>query len=107
MAPTEYMEQLDSPAYQFSAFANDADGRRTEFYVAISAPESRPKGDSFCRVACPFFRKKPFTIYGVDHEQAIELSRRFVELTLEHMNAQLVDAGGNVVELPPVPRAGA
>lgn len=100
------MEQLKSVAYRFSAFARAADGTLTEFCVAISPPEARGEGDSFCHILCPFLRAKPFTIYGVDHEQALDLSRRFVELSLEHREVELVDADGRPVPLPPVPQAG-
>ncbi|MDP6428602.1 MAG: hypothetical protein QGH73_00745 [Rhodospirillales bacterium] len=97
------MEQLESIIYRFSAFACNEDGIRDDFSVAVSAPEFSGEGDSFCLMSCPFLRAKPFTIYGVDHEQALELSLRFVEISLGHMNAHLVDGDGNDVQLPPPP----
>ena len=72
-------------------------------YLNRFAPEDSGEGDSVCQLACPFLPAKPFSIFGVDHEQALELSRRFVEASLEHMNACLVDADGKPLSLPPVP----
>jgi len=99
------MEQLNSVIYRFSALARGEDGSRKEFSVEISVPEDSGEGDSVCQLSCPFLRAEPFSIYGVDHEQALELSRRFVEASLEHMNVRLVDADGRTVRLPPVPAA--
>lgn len=79
------------------------DGEQAALTVAIAAPEESGLGDSICRGYCSFLDATPFTIYGVDHQQALELSRRFIESNLEHMNAYLVDAEGRRVELPPVP----
>ena len=99
------MEQLKSVVYRFSAFVRREEGSREEFSVEICAPEFSEFGDSVCRLLCHFLREKPFWIYGVDHDQALELSRRFVEANFEHMNACLVDADGEPVQLPPVPKA--
>ena len=99
------MEQLKSVVYRVSAFVRREDGLREEFSMEISAPEDSGEGDSVCQLSCPFLRAKPFSIFGVDHQQALDLSRRFVEANFEHMNACLVDAGGKPVQLPPVPKA--
>lgn len=106
MAAAGYMEQLKSVVYRFSAFARREDGSREEFAMEISALEDSGKGYSVCHLSCPFLRSKPYSIHGVDHRQALELSRRFVEINLEHMNACLVDADGEPMELPPIPAAG-
>ena len=97
------MEQLKSVIYRYSGLVRLADGVVEELALEVSAPEPSGKGDSVCRLSCPFVAEKTLSIYGVDDEQALELSRRFVEASLEHMNACLVDADGNPVSLPPVP----
>lgn len=73
--------------------------------VAISAPADSGRGDSVCRLLCPLLGAKPISIYGVNHDQALELSRRFVELGLEHKDLALVDAEGRPAVLPLVPKA--
>ena len=88
--------------YSFSAFVRRKDGTVQPFHVEISAPKDSGKGDSVCSVSCAFLRAKPFSIFGVDHSQAAELSRRFVEANLEHLSARLLDVDGRPVELPPV-----
>lgn len=90
--------------YRFSAFARSKDGTTDVLSVAISAPADSGEGDSVCLLCCPLLGAKPISIYGVDHEQALELSRRFVEASLEYMDATLVDAEGRPIELPPVPK---
>ena len=88
--------------YSFSAFVRSKEGTVHPFLVKISAPEDSGKGDSVCSVSCPFLRAKPFSIFGVDHTQAIELSCRFIEANLEHLDACLLDANGRSIDLPPV-----
>jgi hypothetical protein len=88
--------------FRVSAFVREEDGKVLPFLVEVSAPQDSGKGDSFCTVSCPFLRAKPFSIFGVDHAQAVERSRRFVELNLEHMNVDLIDANGDSIELPPM-----
>jgi hypothetical protein len=97
------MQQLKPVIYRVSAFARSGDGAVQPFLVEISAPEDTGEGDSVCSVSCPYLRAKPFSIFGVDHRQALELSRRFIVSNLDHMNVCLADADGNPVELPPVP----
>jgi hypothetical protein len=100
------MEQLGPIACEFSAFVRREDGSPAEFSFAISHPRDSGEGDSVCSVFCPFLRTKPYQIYGVDHEQALQLSRRFIEINLECRNLALVDAQGQPLELPPVPTVG-
>jgi hypothetical protein len=96
---------MKQPIYSFSAVVRGEDGTEHPFHVEIAAPEDTGEGDSVCMVSCPFLRAKPFSIFGVDHAQAVELSRRFIEINLEHLAGHLVDADGAPVELPPVPAA--
>lgn len=94
------MEQLKPVVYRFSAFACLEDGSREEASIEIFAPEDSGEGDSVCALSCLFLRTRPFSIYGVDDQQALDLSRRFVEASLEHMNARLVDVDGKPIALP-------
>ena len=100
------MEQLKSVVYRFSGRVRLEDGSLEALSMEIFAPEDSGEGDSVCQLVCPFLRAKPFSIYGVDHAQALELSCHFVETSLKYMNATLVDADGKTIELPPVPAAG-
>lgn len=94
------MEQLEPISYRFSAFVRSEDGSLTEFSLAISSPRDSGEGDSVCTVFCPFLRAKPVQIYGIDHEQALQLARRYIEINLECDNLTLVDSDGNSVGLP-------
>lgn len=96
------MEQLDSIAYEFSAFVRGEAEALTEFSFVISKPRDSGEGDSVCAIACPFLRAEPFQIYGGDDDQALELSLRFIEVNLEHRNLKLVNERGQPVELPPL-----
>ena len=99
------MEQLEQPIYRYTGFVRSEYGNIEPISIAIFTPTDSGKGDSVCRLCCPFLRTKPFSIYGVDHDQALELSRRYVEMDLEQVNATLVDADGTPIELPAVPKA--
>ena len=99
------MEKLKNIVYRFEGFARSEDGGLSELSVAISAPEDSGKGDSVCLLYCSYIDATALSIYGVDHDQALELSRRFVEASLEHMNVTLVDAEDKPIDLPPVPKA--
>ncbi len=105
MATLGYMEQLEQPIYRYTGFVRSENGAIEPVSIAIFAPTDSGRGDSVCRLCCPFLRTKPFSIYGVDHDQALELSRRYVEMDLEYMNASIVNADGTPIELPAVPKA--
>ena len=68
--------------------------------VCISSPIKSSAGDYVAMVSCPYLDAEPFSIYGIDSEQALRLALRFVERSLEHMNARLVDTEGRSVALP-------
>lgn len=72
--------------------------------MAISAPEAIDEMLAACHLICPFVRPRALTIHGVDGNQALELSRRFVENWLREDGVRLVDAEGRTVPLPPVPK---
>ena len=103
VAATGYMEQLGPIIYRVAAFARSEDGTVQPFVAEVSAPEDSGKGDSVCAVSCPYLRAKPFSIYGVDHSQAVELSRWFIERSLADMSVGLVDSEGEPTALPPLP----
>jgi len=58
----------------------------------------------FC--VCPLGKRIAGSAFHVDHTQALGLSRCFVEASLEHRNATLVNADGKPIELPSVLAAG-
>jgi len=100
-----HMEQLEKPVYRFNGFVREENGDIEPISVDIFAPKDSGKDDSVCLLSCPYLRTKPFLICGVDHAQALELARQYVLWCLEYGNADLVDADGAAVDLPPVPKA--
>jgi len=105
LAAIGHMEQLKPIIYEFSAHACGEGGSPEPFYMAIRAPEDVSEMLAACQVICPMVRAKPLTIHGVDGDQAIELSRHFVEFWLSLGGVRLVDAEGRTVQLPPTPKA--
>lgn len=96
------MEPLDSISYRFSAFARREDGTLTAFDVAIACPRVDSDGISGCKVYIPFLRAKPFEIFGIDDDQALELSHRFILSMTEAQDFEVVDEDGVPVALPPL-----
>lgn len=97
------MEPLEPTSYRFSAFARREDGTLTEVSVAIACPRVDTDGIAGCKVFIPFLRAKPFEIFGIDDEQALELSHRFILSMTEAQDFELVDGDGVPVALPPLP----
>lgn len=96
------MEWEADAVYRFAAQVR-REGRRNEaFHVSIFPPEQTEAGDSVCSLSCLYLGERPFSIYGIDPAQVLQLAHRFVEISLEHMNARLVDAEGRLVDLPPI-----
>ncbi|MEQ8832706.1 MAG: hypothetical protein RLW87_23070 [Alphaproteobacteria bacterium] len=71
--------------------------------MAITSPRDSGMGESVCSTFIPFLRAKPFRIYGVDHEQALELSHRLIESMIAAQDFEVVDGDGVPVALPPLP----
>lgn len=81
-------------AYELNCFIEDK-GQQIPFSLKISKP-FRPKGSEeeyHCLVYVPLLFGKPKRIAGIDERQAIELSKRFVEILIEGKN--LFDKDGN------------
>lgn len=95
------MEPLNDIILDFSAFVKREDGSVVPFHLNVCAPQDREEGDSSCRVDCAFLREKPFQIFGVDGEQACELSIDFIRQMLEGQ-VELVDADGKPIDLPEI-----
>ncbi|MEQ8228203.1 MAG: hypothetical protein RIA64_08970 [Rhodospirillales bacterium] len=95
------MEQLNDFILDFSAFAKRSDGNVTPFSLRATCPDYDEDRGYFCRVFCPYFRKKPFLIFGVDEAQACELSIEFMRQMLEDQ-VELVDAEGRPIALPKI-----
>ena len=78
LATLEYMEQLKRPILSFEASAERHDGTVVPFSLRVYEPELDEKLGNFCFIECPFIRQRPFRIFGVDQEQACELSVKFI-----------------------------
>ena len=64
--------------HEFDATAEMQDGSQVPFWLRVSEPELDEGHGYFCVVECPFLRDEPFKIFGVDEEQACELSISFI-----------------------------
>lgn len=91
------MEQLDG-IIKFSANVRDKDGHTHPFYFSVSKPVVEDESASYCMLLCPYLRDQAFKIYGVDEDQAIELSIGFIADMLE--GQALLDDDGNKISLP-------
>lgn len=95
------MESLNRTLLVFNAFAKGGEGVVAPFSLKILSPINTDEGDSYCAVICPYFREKPFEIFGADGAQACELAIDFIRQMLEGQ-AELVDADGKSMELPEI-----
>lgn len=91
------MEQLKD-LISFSQYIKDEDESVYPFSFTISEPFADDEHSAYCILSCPYFRDKEFKIFGVDGEQAIELSLNFVAATLGEKT--IIDVDGNPVALP-------
>ncbi len=79
------------------------DGTTVPFSLRVLQPEYDEDRGFYCIVKCPFLRGKNFKIFGVDEEQACELSIEFIRQMIEDPKARLVDAQGLEVFVPDIP----
>ena len=86
--------------YKFEAVARFPDGREEPFVAETIDSGYREGYGHYCTILCPALLEKPYTLYGVDDEQALELAVGFVRNMLGHGNVELIDAQGNKVGLP-------
>lgn len=96
------MEQLDNLILSFDAIAERGGDAAAPFSLRVSGPKYDEERGYFCHVECPLLRKKPFTIFGIDEEQACELSISFIRQSLIDVDVDLVDANGNEVDIPAI-----
>ena len=70
--------------YELNCFIEDK-GQQIPFSLKISKPflPDENEEESHCLVYAPFLFGKPKKIAGIDGEQAIELSKRFVEILIK------------------------
>ena len=94
------MEQLKRLILSFEASAERHDGTVVPFSLRVYEPELDEKLGDFCFIECPFIRQRPFRIFGVDQEQACELSVKFINWMLEYDVVRLMDAQGQEVHIP-------
>ncbi len=97
------MEQLNQILFSFEAFVERGDGTTAPFSLRVFQPAYEEGHGFYCIVECPFIREKHFKIFGVDEEQACELSIVFIRQSAEDMKAHLVDAQGNKVSITAIP----
>jgi hypothetical protein len=88
-------------ALDFSAFVRSPDGTVSDFRLEIEGPHNDPQRGWFCFLRCPVLRTKPYLAFGVDAQQALELSVTFMNQVLLDRNLVLIDADGRAVTLPP------
>jgi hypothetical protein len=76
---------------------SDEKGRRIPFDLVITDParHTEAKEGYFCDIEAPGIFERPKRIYGIDREQALALSYRFVELLLQ--DKDIFDDHGNRV----------
>jgi len=97
------MEQLKQSILVFEAFAKGGDDAVVPFSLRILQPAyDEPRG-YYCVLDCPNLGKKPFRIFGVDEEQACELSITFIRQLVVDQKAYLVDDQGQEVSIPEIP----
>lgn len=101
LATTRRMEQLNDPILEFEAFARTDGGDIAPFVLKVWGPERQDAGEYLCKIHCPYFGKGPFSIFGVDEDQACEEVTVFVERMLDG-RAVLVDKNGDNVDVPTV-----
>lgn len=97
------MGQLNQTILSFEAFMERGEGTTVPFSLRVSQPEYDEERGFYCVVECPFLREKHFKIFGVDEEQACELSIEFIRQMIEDPKARLVDAQGREVSVPDIP----
>jgi len=97
------MGQLNETILLFEAFARGGDGVVAPFSLRISQPEYDDARGFYCVVECPFLREKHFKIFGVDEEQACELSVDFIRQSIADQKARLVNEQGGEVSVPDIP----
>lgn len=94
------MEQLNV-LISFKARVEDETGNIHPFSFTVSEPTADDENSAYCMISCPYLRDWDFKIIGVDEEQAIELSLRFITNMLQ--GQILLDDDGNPAPLPKAP----
>ncbi|MBL6948468.1 MAG: hypothetical protein ISR51_07300 [Rhodospirillales bacterium] len=97
------MEQLNEIILSFEALAEGDDGTAVPFSLRVHQPEYDEDRGFYCVVECPFLRERHFKLFGVDEEQACELSIKFIRQSISDQRAHLVDEQGREVSVPYIP----
>jgi len=97
------MGQLNETVLSFEAFVKGGDDAVVPFSLRVSQPEYDEGRGFYCLLECSYLGKKPFRIFGVDEEQACELSIGFIRQSMEDQKARLVDAQGREISVPDIP----
>lgn len=94
------MEQLNI-LISFEARVEDETGNIHPFSFTVSKPVAEDEYSAYCVISCPYLRDKDFKIFGVDAEQAVEESLRFITNMLQGQT--LTDDDGKPAYLPKAP----
>ncbi|MFB3149906.1 MAG: hypothetical protein ACE10M_04975 [Alphaproteobacteria bacterium] len=90
-AATRHVEPVGKTVRELRGTIKGADGALTPVYARISEPIRRQSDveheDCYCVVHCPHLFADDKRIFGVDAEQALELSIMFIKELLEHRGA--------------------
>lgn len=79
-------------AKELRGFIEGTDGSRTHIFARISEPtQSIGYNDHYCIVHCPHLFDEEKKIFGVDEDQALELSIIFIKKLLDHAGVVLVE----------------
>ena len=92
VATARYVEPIGNIAKELRGFVEGADGSRTHVSARISEPmQSIGYNDHYCIVHCPHLFHEDKKIFGVDEDQALELSIMFIKKLLYHASVVLVE----------------
>ncbi len=86
--------------FEFYAVVRRAGGSSHPFRCYISEARYDERGSYYCHIDCLEIRKQTQVIYGVDPEQAVKLSFKFLKTMLEHEEITICDAKGEPFILP-------
>jgi hypothetical protein len=92
---------MKEAAFHFVGRAVRSNGEIVDFEVRImkAEPSAEVEGMMACAIECPFLRQNPYLMLGADSEDALDMSRRFVQELLDLEGATLMDHAGKSTRL--------
>ena len=87
---------MKETAFHFVGRALRSNGESEDFELRIMKPEpsTEIQGMMACTIECPFLRQKAHLMLGADAEDALDMSRRFVQELLDLQGVTLIDQAG-------------